>query len=177
MTRHIARYGFIAGLIVILPMVWLTATHSGAPETGLLFGYLTMLVALTAVFLGIKHYRDTVLGGVIRFIPALLLGLGISAVASAVYVAGWEACLAWSGTDFGATYAKAMIAAAHAKGATPEQLQKVTADAQAFAASYGNPLYRLPLTFLEMFPVGILVSIISALLLRNSRLLPARAPA
>ena len=51
------------------------------------------------------------------------------------------------------------------------------ADAAAFQKSYANPLHRFPQTFLEMFPVGVLISLISAGLLRNSRLLPARAPA
>jgi hypothetical protein len=39
---------------------------------------------------------------------------------------------------------------------------------------YSNPLYRLPITFVEMFPVGVLISLISAAVLRNSRVLPAR---
>ena len=39
---------------------------------------------------------------------------------------------------------------------------------------YANPLYRLPITFVEIFPIGVLISLISAVLLRNSRFLPAR---
>ena len=47
-------------------------------------------------------------------------------------------------------------------------------NAAAFAKNYANPLYRLPITFVEMFPVGVLISLVSAALLRNSRFLPAR---
>jgi hypothetical protein len=178
MIRLIALYGLIAGLIVAVPMVWsmLTLSPEEAPENGVLIGYLTMIVALTAVFLGVKHYRDKMLGGVIRFGPALLVGLGISAVASVLYVIGWEISLAFSGFDFADSYSKQMIEAAHARGASAEELQKVMADAAAFAKSYANPLYRMPITFIEMFPVGVLISLISAALLRNSRLLPARSP-
>jgi hypothetical protein len=43
-----------------------------------------------------------------------------------------------------------------------------------FREQYSNPFFRMPITFIEIFPVGILVSLISALLLRNSRFLPAR---
>ena len=75
-------------------MVWrMLAAEPGAteePVAGMLLGYLTMIVALTAVFLGVKAYRDKVLGGVIRFLPALGVGLGISAVASIMYVIAWE---------------------------------------------------------------------------------------
>ena len=128
-------------------------------------------------FLGIKHYRDKALGGVIRFVPALLVGLGISAVACIIYAIAWEVSLAISGFDFGSFYAKQMIEGAQAKGVSAEELQKVTASAEAFAKSYANPLYRFPMTFIEMFPVGVLISLISAGLLRNPRVLPARARA
>jgi hypothetical protein len=177
MTRLIALYGTIAGLIVAIPMIVLMVTLKGAPDHGqhgLLYGYLTMIIALTAVFLGIKHYRDKALGGVIKFSQALLLGLGISTVASVFYVIGWELSLAWSGFDFAGSYSKAMIDTAQAKGLPPAQLQKAMADATAFATNYRNPLYRMPITFMEIFPVGVLISLISAALLRNSRVLPAR---
>jgi hypothetical protein len=43
-----------------------------------------------------------------------------------------------------------------------------------FRQQYANPLFRLPVTFIEIFPVGLVVSLISAALLRNSRFLPAQ---
>jgi hypothetical protein len=45
---------------------------------------------------------------------------------------------------------------------------------EAFKVQYANPMYRLPMTFVEIFPVGVLVSLVSAGLLRNSRFLPFR---
>jgi hypothetical protein len=173
----ILRYGVVAGLIIGIPMIWrmLAAKPGEVPVVGMLFTYLVMLVALTAVFLGIKAYRDKVLGGVIRFLPALGVGLGISAVASLVYVICWEVSSAYSSFDFVAFYKTYMIDAVKATNPTPEALQKATADAEAFAAMYANPLYRLPMTFIEMFPVGVLVSLISAAILRNPRVLPARS--
>ena len=178
MLRIVTRYGIIAGLIVGTPMLWRMLTvdaNATDPLGGMLVGYLTMLVALTAVFLGIKQYRDKVLGGAIRFLPAFGLGLGISAVACVLYVIAWEISMAFSDFDFVAWYSNYMIEAAKAKGASPEELAKAVADAQSFADSYRNPLVRIPFTFIEMFPVGLLVSLISAAVLRNSRVLPARA--
>jgi hypothetical protein len=177
MIRLIALYGIVAGLIVAIPMVWMVIRlpPQTMPDGGVVYGYLTMIVALTAVFLGVRHYRDKVLGGAIKFGPALLVGLGISAVASIMYVIGWEIALAWSGLDFADTYAKSMVEAAQAKGASAAEIQQAIADAESFATMYNNPLYRMPITFVEMFPVGVLISLISAALLRNSRLLPARA--
>lgn len=177
-NRLVLLYGIIAGLIVGIPVDWLALSRTPAWVSGnmMLVTYLVMIIGLTAVFLGIKHYRDKALGGVIRFVPALLVGLGISAVASLIYALCWEVSLALSGLDFAGSYAKQMIEAARAKGASPAELQKVIADAEAFAKSYANPFYRISVTFLEIFPVGVLISLISAGLLRNPRLLPARAP-
>ena len=44
-----------------------------------------------------------------------------------------------------------------------------------FKQQYANPLFRVPATFLEIFPVGLLISLISAAVLRNSKILPAQA--
>jgi hypothetical protein len=175
MIRLILIYGTIAGLIVAIPMVWLmmSLTEETSPDNGALYGYLTMIVALTTVFLGIKHYRDKVQGGVIKFWTALSVGLGISAVASLIYVAGWEISLAFSGFDFADSYSKAMLDTAQQQGVSGAELERVAADAQAFVEMYANPLARLPITFIEMFPVGVLISLLSAGLLRNSRVLPA----
>lgn len=179
MIRSIFTYGVVAGLVVAIPMVWimLSVPPGEMPEHGVVTGYLTMIVALTAVFLGVKHYRDRVLGGVIRFGTAFLLGLAISAVASVIYAIGWEICLAYGNFDFADFYATMTVDAAKAKGVSGEELQKVVTEAESFVKMYRNPFYRFPLTFIEMFPVGILISLISAALLRNPRVLPARAAA
>jgi len=177
MSALIVRYGIIAGVIVTIPLLWnwLTLKPEDKPDTGMLFGYLIMIVALTAVFLGVKAYRDKVLGGAVRFMPAFGVGLGISAVASLFYVISWEICVAYSSFDFVAFYKASMVEAAQAKGASPAELAKAMADADSFAKMYQNPLIRMPMTFIEMFPVGVLVSLITAAVLKNPRVLPARA--
>ena len=175
--RIVLVYGVIAGLVVAVPMValMLTLTADTAPDNSALYGYLTMIVALTAVFLGVKHYRDKVLGGAVRFVPALLVGLAISAVASVIYAVGWEISLALTGFDFPGAYMREMVEAARANGASAAEIERITQQAERFARLYANPLYRLPITFVEMFPVGAVIALISAALLRNSRFLAARA--
>jgi hypothetical protein len=175
MLRIVLIYGVVGGIIVAVPMAvgMLTATESGVPENAALYGYLSMLLAFTMVFVGIKHYRDKVLGGVIRFLPALGVGLGISAVASLFWVIGWEITLA-TGFDFAGAYSDSVVAAAQARGAPAAEIERLSAEAADFLSMYANPLFRLPITFIEMFPIGVLISLISAALLRNSRFLPVR---
>jgi Protein of unknown function (DUF4199) len=133
-----------------------------------------MLVALSAVFVAVKRHRDDDLGGVIRFWPALGLGLGISVVAGVIYVVSWETAVAISHLDFASSYANTLIAQQRAAGVHGEELKKFVASMDEFKRNYANPLYRWPMTFAEIFPVGVLVSLITAALLRNSRFLPAR---
>jgi len=175
MKNIVLRNGIIAGLIVGIPMLayFLSLTADASLSSNMtLFTYLVMLVALTMVFVGIKQYRDQALGGVIKFGPALLVGLGISAVAGVFYVIAWELCTAFMKFNFSAFYAQQMVEQARASGADE---RAAAAQAAQFTEMYANPLFRIPMTFLEIFPVGILVSLVSAALLKNSRFLPARA--
>jgi hypothetical protein len=175
MTRIVLIFGAVAGVAVAVPMCLLVAnSEHGSAATSYFVGYLIMLLALSLVFLGVKRLRDREFGGVIRFVPALLAGLGISAVASVIYVIGWEITLAVTDFAFIDSYSNAAIEAARASGASPAEMKAIIAKMDDFRRQYANPLFRLPVTFIELFPVGILVSLISAALLRNSRFLPAR---
>jgi len=174
MLRIILIYGVVGGVIVAVPMLvtMVTAPAGTIPENSALYGYLSMLLAFTMVFVGIKHYRDKICGGVVRFLPALGVGLGISAVASLFWVVGWEITLA-TGFDFDSAYTDSLVAAAEARGAPAAEIERIRAETAEFLAMYANPLFRLPITFVEMFPIGVVISLLSAVLLRNRRFLPA----
>lgn len=179
MLRQILTFGSIAGLIVG-GQLFLVGTLMGGhtPSVwGAVLGYTTMLVALSLVFVAVKRRRDSELGGVIGFWPAFGIGLAISLVAGVFYVFAWEGVLAVTGMDFGSDYAKAVVEAQRAKGVTGDALAKVAAEMEAFRVQYANPLYRLPMTLMEIVPVGVLVSLVTAALLRNPRFMPARAAA
>jgi hypothetical protein len=176
MLRTIVKYGVIAGLVVGGFEFATFVAFSGMPplKYGMLIGYTTMLVALSAVFVGIKRHRDVDRGGVIGFWQAFAIGLGISFIAGIFYVIAWEVVQAMTHMDFAGAYANAIIASEKAKGASAEALARLIAEMEDFKVQYANPMFRLPMTFVEIFPVGVLVSLVSAGLLRNSRFLPAR---
>lgn len=168
-------YGAIAGAIVISVIAFGLATSEGGDFSGShAFGYLIMLLGLSLIFFGIKRYRDRDLGGVIKFMPAFVLGLAIAAVAGVVYTAVWEIYLASSDYAFINDYTTGVIEAKKASGVTGAELEKLISDMENMKATYAKPYFRLPMTFLEIFPVGLIVSLISAALLRNPKILPAR---
>lgn len=177
MLNTILKYGLIAGVIVGTFMgVSITAMSGNPPPgwVGMLIGYTSMLVALSFVFVGVKRHRDGTLGGVIGFWPALGMGLAISIVAGLIYVVAWEITLAVTGMDYGAVWTAHMVAEAQAAGKSAAEIAKIQADMAVFEAQYRDPLYRMPMTFTEIAPVGVLVSLVSAALLRNRNFAPAR---
>jgi len=170
----ILSYGAIAGAIVGAMLIAVHFAFGGnPPDYGMLIGYATMLIALSTVFVAIKRQRDNEGGGVIRFWPALGLGLGISLVAGILYALCWEVVLAM--TPGGADgFIDTLVANAEARAATPEAAARAAEEFEGMREIYRNPLIRLPISFAEFFPVGLLVSLVSAALLRNPRFLPVR---
>jgi hypothetical protein len=176
MARTMLIYGLISGAIIIAVSILFLVNGSGH-HSSVWLGYLVMVVGLSSILVGVRQYRDRTLGGVIRFWPALGLGLGIAVVASVVYVAVWEAYLAFSHYNFMDEYAASVLAHKRAAGVTGVAYQKAVAEVEQMRAVYANPLTRFAMTFIEIFPVGLVIAVISAALLRNPRFLPAKAAA
>jgi hypothetical protein len=174
MTRTILTYGLISGLVVIAGIIGTIVAAGGAPHSNVWLGYLIMLVALSAILVGVKQHRDRALGGVIRFRTALLVGLGIAAAAAVSYVLVWEVYLAVTDYAFMDQYVAQVLEAKRAAGVTGPAYAKAVAEMETMSRQYDNPLYRLPMTFAEIFPVGLLIAVVSAGLLRNPRFLPAK---
>ncbi len=156
--RYALIYGLLSGMVIMAVILGGSAL---APNAAIFqtvwFGYTVMVVAMTFLFVGVKRYRDVEKGGVIRFLPALYMGLAIGIVAVIVYVAIWEVYLAATHYAF---------IDAFFSGTDPETVAK--------RAAYSNPLYRAFYTALELAPVALVMAFVSAGLLRNPRLLPAR---
>ncbi len=172
--KYALTYGLLPGFVIIATLLTgLVLTDADSFFSSEWFGYLVMLVALTFIFVGVKRYRDVERGGVIKFGPAFAMGLGIAAAAGVAYVAVWEAYLAITDYTFMDEYIAGIVRARQADGVSGTALAEEMAKLESMRVQYANPLFRIPMTFLEIFPVGLLVALVSALLLRNPKLLPA----
>lgn len=175
MTKIALIYGTLSGLVVICSMLLgIIFGDTLGILTNQWVGYLIMLVAFTLIFMGIKRYRDVELGGVIGFGRAFLLGLCISVVAGIAYVIVWEGYLASTDFAFIDGYIASSIEAYRESGLSGAALDREIATLEGLRESYGNPLFRMPMTFLEIFPIGLVVSLVSAAILRKSEVLPAQ---
>ncbi len=170
--RYSLVYGALAGGIAIAGIVATLVFNLPGHTHSELVGYLIMLAALSLIFVGVKRYRDNECGGVVRFGRAFVVGLGIAVVAGILYTAGWEIYSAWSPTDFIADYSGKMLADLRAAGASEREIAAKGAEMREMVEMYRNPLYRVPMVFMEIFPVGLIVALVSALVLRNPRALP-----
>jgi Protein of unknown function (DUF4199) len=173
--RYAFVYGALAGAAVAAIISATIALHMTNHTNSVWFGYLVMLAGLSLIFVGVKRYRDVECGGVIRFGRAFGLGLAIAVVAGVIYALGWELYLTLSGKDFMAEYSATILKGMRAHGAAQAAIDAKAAELRGLADSYRNPLFRIPMTFVEIFPVGLLVALFSAALLRNPKILPAQA--
>ena len=132
-----------------------------------ILGYTTMVLAFLMVFFGIRSYRDNVAGGAIGFGKAFQVGILITLVTCAMYVIGWEIAYFNFFPDFLDQYSAHVLAKMHAKGASQADIQKTAAQMAEMAKHYDNPLYNSAITFMEIFPVGLIVTLVSAAILRR----------
>ncbi len=175
MQKIALTYGILSGTITIVTLILgLVVSDGSSFLSSELFGYLTMLVALSMIFISIKRYRDQELGGVIRFLPAFAMGLAIAVIAGVIYTLVWELYSMSTNYAFIDAYVNSAIEAKKAAGLTADKLAQDIAALEEIRSNYGKIYYRMPMTFLEIFPVGLIIAILSAALLRNPKILPLR---
>lgn len=170
MKRAVWRFGLISGAMMAATML-LTAVFMDdiGFDRGAVVGYTAMVAAFVMVFFGIRSYRDTVLSGSIKFWRAAQVGVLIALISSACYVATWEFVYFRMMPNFGERYAAYAVEKAKQSGATPAQQEKQRKELVEFYAQYKNPLFNAAVTFVEPFPLGIVVALVSAGILSRRR--------
>ena len=181
MRGIVLKYGLIAGAILgtVMFASYPFRDQIGIGTLGMVIGYTSMVLAFLMIHAGMRTYRDTLAGGSVSYGRALVVGLLIMLVGSAIYVACWEFVFFVLSPDFADHYAQVAVDNARAAGKTEAEVAAVAAEMQAFAASYKNPLVNIAYTFLEPLPVGLLFSFVSAWLVsrRSNASLTGAAPA
>ncbi len=168
MKKIIIICGLIAGIIVTSWM-WVAMFGIFKAEGSLLLGYTTMLVAFSMVFVGVKNYRDKQNDGIITFGKAFKIGLMITLIASTIYVLVWMVDYYYFVPDYIDKYAAAMLVKLKASGASQAEIQKQAADMRHYSQLYKNPFYNAMFTYGEILPVGLIVTIICALVLKRKQ--------
>lgn len=171
MKKNVIVFGLAAGFVVSITMSigMITASKNPNAEHGnvsMMIGYLSMLVAFSLIYVAVKNYRDKKNNGVVSFGKAFLIGLLISLIASTMYVVTWAFLYHFYLPDFMDKYTSQMLEAAKATS-TPAQLAEKTKEMNNYKELYKSPVFFTLMTYAEILPVGLLVSIITALLLKK----------
>jgi hypothetical protein len=169
MKKIVFVNGIIGGIITAgMFLVTMGLYHkNGDFEGGMWFGYASMLLAFSLIFVAIIRYRDKYSNGIITFGKAFRIGLYITLIASSIYVATWLVDYYMFIPDFAEKYATAAIDKLKATGASAAEIAKQTKEMDSFKELYKNPVMVILFTYLEILPVGLLLSLVAALILKR----------
>ncbi len=178
MRRIVITFGLIAGaIVVLLGGLNITLLKSGTVDfdNSETVGYTSMIIALSMVFFGIKSFRDKEQRGAIKFGKGVQVGLLIILIASSLYVAAWEVYYQTNEeirNSFMDRYTEHTLNKMKEKGSSDAEIEETRTTMKGLSESYKNPFFRIALTYAEIVPVGILVTLISAGILRKKEILP-----
>lgn len=168
MKKTVLTFGIISGLILAVTMIaTVPFLHKVSEGKGLMIGYTTMVMAGLLVFFGIRSYRENVSGGRLSFGRALTVGLLISLLSSCFYVGTWEIIYFKFMPDFAEKYASLMVERAKESGASQQKIDEIARQGEQFVRNYHNPVYNISMTFLEVVPVFLVITLLSAAILRR----------
>lgn len=169
MKKIVWMYGLISGAVMA---VFMAATVPFVGDHGardMIVGYAGMLAAFLLVYFGVRSYRDNVLGGTISFARAFSAAILIATIASLCYVATWEVIYYKFMPDFYTKYGQSAVEQARKSGKSEAEVAKVRADMDTMVRRVENPLFVTVVTFVEPFPMGLVIALVSAGVLRRRR--------
>ncbi len=178
MKKTILTFGLISGALSSLMMV---ATVPFMDKIGFdqgeYFGYTAIVLSFLLVFFGIRSYRDNVGNGQITFTKAFAVGISITLISCIFYVVTWEVLYFNFLHDFMDKYGAYMVEKLKASGASPAAVQTQLRQLKKYKELYENPLFNAAITFIEPFPIGLVITLISAAVLRRKpQSQPAQSP-
>ena len=177
MKRIVLVFGVLSGLVSAgLMAITMPLLKKGIinHDNGWVVGYTAIVLSFVLVFFGIRAYRENN-GGTITFGRAFAVGLLITLISCAFYIASWEIVYFNYMPDFVENYATHVASKMRATGASDAAVAARVNEVRKMKPLYDNPLTNAALTFLEPFPVGLLITLISAAILRRRE--PATASA
>ncbi len=174
MQKTVITYGVIAGLILTIvgfatKSLWMSDDGKMNMDLSMILGYLNMIVALSMVFFGIRQFREKYSGGKISFGRAFKVGFFICLIASAFYVIGWM--IYYHNSEMAQTFPVQYLDHMKQKwttaGLTAAEIDEKSASFARNMEMYKNPVIMAGMTLMEILPVGLIITLLSALILKK----------
>ena len=168
MKKTVWTFGLLAGAVLSATML---ATMPFSDRIGLdnmeIIGYTSIIAAFQLIFFGIRSYRDSQAGRPLSFGRAFVVGVLINIVASSCYAATWEYIYRNITPDFWERYSDHVAEKDRAAGKSEQEIKARRAKNMKYREMARNPLVNAAFAFLEPFTVGLIVSLVSAGILRR----------
>ncbi len=168
MKKIVLTFGLISGLMISVLMggSLLLANKLGSVHS-MMLGYTIMVASFMMIYFGIRSYRDNILAGQISFGRAFACGILITLITTVCYVAMWEILYFNFMPHFMDGYFAAQIHKVQSAGLDPATTAAQVAALQHSQQLYQNPLVNIAYTFIEPFPVGLIITLVSSGILRR----------
>lgn len=169
MRKTILTYGLILGAIIAINMIVTVGLCYSNPDfvANDVVGYASMIVVFSLIFIGVRNYRNKRNNGVLTFGRAFKIGALIALIGATIYVITWLICYYCFVPDFMDKYVAVVMKQASLEGATAAELTARAAEMEQFKELYKNPFFVIIMTYAEVLPVGLVVALISALILKR----------
>jgi len=164
MKKYVLIFGGIPGAILCINMVVMVNLMYSNPQFkgNDILGYAVMVVVFSLIFFGTRSYRNKELDGFISFGKAFQTGALIALLASTMYVVVWLFYYYLFVPDFIDVYTQHVL-----RDVPGAELAAKKAEMQSFKEMYKNPFFVVLITYAEVLPVGLLVALVSALILKK----------
>jgi hypothetical protein len=168
MKKIVLTFGFLSGGVSsILMLASVPLLDRIGFDRGVVIGYTAMVVSFLFVFFGVRAYREQSGGGPFTFGRGFKAGLLITLISCVCYVVTWEIIYFKLWPGFADKFSAYTIEKARASGATQQAIDETARQMKVFKELYDKPLINAAFTFVEPFPIGLLVTVISAAVLRR----------
>lgn len=170
MKKIVLTFGLISGVMMAVMMfATMRFIDKIGFDKGIIVGYTTIILAFMLVFFGIRSYRENVGRGRITFGRAFAVGILITVIACVLYVVAGQIIYFKLMPDFGDKYTSYVVEKERAAGANQQAIDAKVQEMKSLKAQLDNPFINAAMTFTEPFPVGLIVTLISAAILRKKR--------
>lgn len=170
MKKTVLTFGLISGVVAAVLMLSTQPFMDRIGfDKGLIIGYTSIVLSFLLVYFGIRSYRENIGGGEITFGRALSVGILITLISTLFYVVTWEVIYFGFKYDFCEKYTAYMVEKAINSGASQQAIEVIRQQMREMKVMLDNPLLSAAFAFIEPFPVGLLITLISAAILRKKR--------
>lgn len=168
MKKTVITFGLLSGVLsAVLMFANMSFVDRIGFDRGVVVGYTVIVISFLFVYFGIRSYRDNVLGGQITFGKGFQAGILITLISCVIYVGSWLVTSRLFFPDFPEKYAASLVEDKRASGASQAEIDNVMKQGEEMKQMLANPFMNAALTFTEPFPVGLLITLISAAVLRK----------